>query len=613
MAIERLSSKGLKVREVQESFINSVASCEQHPSKVSLIQADTGVGKTLGYLAVALDWVEKGFKVIIATPSHQLMKQIAKVELPVLDDAIDVGLYYGLSHYPSPSRIELMLVTETFSEQTENYLRALSTYKDTLNDFIDEYGAVPEEVDITKLTCQLSDNNDDVKQEREFELRKPIVITSHYALLADYRNKGSLFLDKENTVLIIDEGDQFVDLAEEQRIRKVSVTELINELSEHCSTKQMSHLKSIAEELASISQAQDLAKDDYTIKIINAYIQELTKLSSGNKDWQKSFQSNYMEWLYRPYNMMLASSKVRRLPNIVNVSPFITWNIGQYLCKFKFAVLVGGTLSISNVTSGFNWVVTTLNLHDSLGVLAIHSPIEYGSLDLTLASEDPSFPKVYAQKGQLSTTWLARVASWIRNTPNNILVLTSSHSESEALHKELQILNEDREVHRHISGTSIKGWAASFMERGGIMVTAAGHTGLNIANSAGVLAFEKLFITRLGMSPADDESRRFEAKLMSAKGHDEKSTYSKLKSLDYSRNVVRTVRRMKQSIGRCIRDHSHHGDVFICDPRFPKYTDRNSRLSHLRSAIPERFIQEYQQAKSPEVNSVSKIKKELFF
>ncbi|MDH8329915.1 hypothetical protein QIG54_29370, partial [Klebsiella pneumoniae] len=50
---------GLTSREIQQEYISSVTAGMSCANRVALLSADTGVGKTLGYLVSALRIIEK--------------------------------------------------------------------------------------------------------------------------------------------------------------------------------------------------------------------------------------------------------------------------------------------------------------------------------------------------------------------------------------------------------------------------------------------------------------------------------------------------------------------------------------------------------------------------
>ena len=97
-------SAGLSLRKVQQDYIEAAAGALTQDHKVALISAETGVGKTLGYLVPALLILLKNpeAKFVIATNSHALMHQIFRSDRPLLEQIADFFPAYGESKLRIP-------------------------------------------------------------------------------------------------------------------------------------------------------------------------------------------------------------------------------------------------------------------------------------------------------------------------------------------------------------------------------------------------------------------------------------------------------------------------------------------------------------------------------
>lgn len=75
---ELFSEAGLKVRDIQQEYAHAVYAGFSTRGRVALLSADTGVGKTLGYLGAALRVIRNNPKAqfVIATSTHALMNQL---------------------------------------------------------------------------------------------------------------------------------------------------------------------------------------------------------------------------------------------------------------------------------------------------------------------------------------------------------------------------------------------------------------------------------------------------------------------------------------------------------------------------------------------------------
>lgn len=573
--------------------MHSVAETEKHVHCVSSIHADTGVGKTLGYLSVALDWLSRGYRVIVATKNHQLMRQIAQVELPLIDDTIEAGLYYGLTHYPSAPRISAYIATEAFCEDTLNFLTSLKNFQGTYAEFKDEFGPAPDEVDESRLTCIYGDANVHAKEQREQALQCQMVITTHHSLLSDRLSKGALFSPHDNTALIIDEADAFIDMIEASKITTLSILEAAGFIQSNANEDELKSFNQMVETLREKAKSKDLCQTEATRELVKNFMQETRRLTAGKLPWQEQFKQENPEFLQYYPSVLLGSSRVQKRPQLVISNPFLGKHIGDYLCQYHHAVLVSGTLSVKDDESGLQWVSSSLRLGERTGILAVHTPEQFGTMALSLASADSTYPPVYASANNLSARWLTRVSEDILSSQGTILVLTASHDESAQLGKQLNSMGERRPVHIHRSGQPLHDAAAPFIALGGVLITAAGHTGVNLVNDAGNPVFNRIVITRLGMGRADKDKATYEANLMIEAGFGNAGSLARIEGREFSYSLIRAVRRLKQAAGRGIRSAHHHADILICDPRFPLLQDRTSKFGLFRGAIPSRFKDSY--------------------
>jgi len=101
---------GYEYRETQEQMARAVAQSLERGGRL-LVEAGTGVGKTLGYLAPLAIWIERGRgRAVVATHTITLQEQIAARELPALQPHLPRPLGWamlkGRSHYISLRRFQ---------------------------------------------------------------------------------------------------------------------------------------------------------------------------------------------------------------------------------------------------------------------------------------------------------------------------------------------------------------------------------------------------------------------------------------------------------------------------------------------------------------------------
>ena len=102
--------RGYEYRETQEQMARAVAQSLERGGRL-LVEAGTGVGKTLGYLAPLAIWIERGSgRAVVATHTITLQEQLATRELPALQPHLPRPLGWamlkGRSHYISLRRFQ---------------------------------------------------------------------------------------------------------------------------------------------------------------------------------------------------------------------------------------------------------------------------------------------------------------------------------------------------------------------------------------------------------------------------------------------------------------------------------------------------------------------------
>lgn len=195
---------------------------EQH----TLIEAGTGVGKSLGYLLPAAYFAKKNkLPIVVSTHTIQLQEQIIKNEIPLLGKILPFKVHSvllkGRNNYISLERFH-----QTLMEENDNYDTTLTKMqilvwltetetgdKDELN--LSSGGLIYWSKIKNEPTVFLQNND---WQEKDFYLRAKkaaqeaeIVITNHSLLLSDLSGKKAILPNFD--YCIIDEGHHFEKVA----------------------------------------------------------------------------------------------------------------------------------------------------------------------------------------------------------------------------------------------------------------------------------------------------------------------------------------------------------------------------------------------------------------
>ncbi|MCL6571632.1 MAG: ATP-dependent DNA helicase DinG [Bacillus sp. (in: Bacteria)] len=195
-------------------------------NKHTLIEAGTGVGKSLGYLLpLAYFSKQKGLPIVVSTHTIQLQEQILKKEIPllakILPFQLNTVLLKGCNHYISLERF-----SQTLAQENDNYDTGLTKMQilvwltetetgdqDELN--LSSGGQIYWNKIKNEPTMFLRSQE---WEERDFYLRSKrkavdadLIITNHSLLLWDLKGEGSILPDF--AYAIIDEGHHFEKVA----------------------------------------------------------------------------------------------------------------------------------------------------------------------------------------------------------------------------------------------------------------------------------------------------------------------------------------------------------------------------------------------------------------
>ncbi|WP_339355260.1 MULTISPECIES: DEAD/DEAH box helicase, partial [Klebsiella] len=165
-------SAGLSLRKVQQDYIEAAAGALTQDHKVALISAETGVGKTLGYLVPALLILLKNpeAKFVIATNSHALMHQIFRSDRPLLEQIaeqcgikVTFSRLMGKANYVSLEKVRGLLLMDEFTDlDTVKVLEKLANWSKPLVEFEEEYGELPAQITPEMVTYSIWDDIQDI-------------------------------------------------------------------------------------------------------------------------------------------------------------------------------------------------------------------------------------------------------------------------------------------------------------------------------------------------------------------------------------------------------------------------------------------------------------------
>lgn len=194
----------------------------------SLIEAETGTGKSLAYLLPAIYYsLKEGKRVMISTHTIQLQSQLLEKEIPLLKKLLpfpfEITLLKGKQHYLSLSRFEQELHQETETNYDVALTKAmiLIWITETSTGDIDELQLPSSGLIFWKRISAEAEGAIDPKSSwfsrsyyqraRRSAQRSQIVITNHALLCTDIRNDYALLPSYD--IAIIDEAHHLENVA----------------------------------------------------------------------------------------------------------------------------------------------------------------------------------------------------------------------------------------------------------------------------------------------------------------------------------------------------------------------------------------------------------------
>ena len=213
-------------REEQVKLAGEIAECMEAGGQL-LAEAETGIGKTLAYLAPAL---RSDLKVLISTHTKALQDQLMFRDIPAVQEALGVkrnlALLKGRSNYLCPHRLEKKLTDATLERWARKPLLKVLEWGDTsrdgdlsslpFNPFAKGIGGM---VTATAEQCPGGQcpafSQCPLFKARQAAQNAEIVVSNHSLLLADAELKsgdfGEVLPDFDCT--IVDEAHSIPDLA----------------------------------------------------------------------------------------------------------------------------------------------------------------------------------------------------------------------------------------------------------------------------------------------------------------------------------------------------------------------------------------------------------------
>jgi len=285
-------------------------------SEHTLIEAGTGIGKSLAYLIPCVFFsLQSGKRVVISTYTRQLQQQLMDREIPIIRKIIDspfsVALLKGRRNYISVKKFVRFLEAEE-----KNYDQALAKCQilvwltETETGDVDELnlpsgGKIIWPSIYTDSTLEAGKDAaefDFFQRAKEIAAKAQIIITNHAFLLQDLKGDVSLLPSYEH--LLIDEAHQLEEVAAQYFGRQVSYASIrqhINRIGRSEEDGCLGEIKAVFEKLG-FSIGKEFKQLDYELEELQFEFDELFRMIRSyilKKHANK--QADYIRYRIEPF------------------------------------------------------------------------------------------------------------------------------------------------------------------------------------------------------------------------------------------------------------------------------------------------------------------------
>lgn len=666
-----ISELGGRVLSEQHEYSLSVARaliCKntENENTVSFLQADTGIGKSFGYLIPVMIYLslepQDNKRFIVSTYTRQLQKQIVSEDILFIRKILEclglpsthtVAYRMGRNAFFSPGRAER--VCKNIESVTPNRKKEMNSFlfqiKDIcefgsglISDYIDEFGELPNGIgidDICLLQHQKCDNPAFI-----FHLEKAqtasIVITNHQSLLNPERTKLN-----ENPIeaVIIDEAHKLSSICEDMFNHRLGLNEISHVLSKVSlikglnkdATYAISNIQNIKKSLESHPKFQ---VSDY-VSIVNApemfnlqreqvviLAQSFSALKSKfNKvcgtdalDLEEAellskisdYSNSLSSWVNNSQNEYQISafgiSPIRKMISLATLNIKASMLFGSIIKRItNKTILTSATLANAQKSTSFSQVQLGLGLKSFKTIEALSvSPKQYADMRFVLVDKSIPSPIVGFEDDDVifNNKWLNNTARMIQCARETMEPLLIL-TVSHAESKAIaSLLPNQSEISLHEKGHAIKEYLEDYKSgKTKVLITSAGWEGLNLRCADNSQLIKNILISRIPFTPPNP-LMKYALEIVSKK-NPKIATFRT--NIEWINSIQDVVAKLKQGLGRGTRAPDDYVTVWFADSRMP-HSQNERGNTVLLNAIPDRFLPFYLDAKIFEQK-----RKELFF
>jgi len=624
-----------------ETVAALLASGSKQQTAVGLVEAGTGIGKTLGYAVPLLLYAAlTGHRVAISTYTVQLQSQILgiggdlaialQVALDLTGKKLVVAPRLGLRNFVSPARarqrlLEKGVALDAAPETVKDFLHWADTSPTgLLMDWQSARGELPVELSSADVCCEayLPDTEKSRYLAHRLAAKEAdVIVTNHALTLLHATSKSYAVLDDAESrplsVIVADEADK-VEAAAHLIANKAACLNTmarlfakptatanpaifagIRTLMDRAMTMDTTHTTHTA-----LSESPFIAGQiGHDIATLLPLLDAAIKVCQDREhraeiQLHRDALATFASGMGQPASHsipVIHYSKQRRYPSLRLVNPNPGTVFGRlwqdreeeggnaYLAA---ALLTSATLSDGNESS-LKAVANTLGLFRSKRhqlVTRIFEPDDFGKLSLVLPDDNAPTPTLPLGDDAFSSDplWVHYVSAMIvkaAGSGGRVLALTLSYRDTEMIadhirkhHPDLATLIQQTET------DSLNGLILRFKQtEGAVLLSPVCWEGINLPGLV-----KNVVVTRIPFSPPDSAIEALLAESMFKRGFSAET----VRATVYGMSVIHTRRKLRQAIGRGIRQKTDVTKIWFGDRRI---LAQNGKLK-LESLLPARFV-----------------------
>ncbi|MEK9771226.1 MAG: ATP-dependent DNA helicase [Nitrosomonadales bacterium] len=562
-------------------------------NKSAIIEAGTGIGKTLGYLIPAL---RLNKKIIISTATKNLQNQLFKKDLDIAQKSLGINFTVqslkGRANYICLHRFNQNQLFDRLNDQ-KNYHSVSRFLTQTRSGLLEEVPDYNASIEMTLSITSTSDNclhskcdfsNDCfVNKARRKSNKAEVIIINHHLFFSDfYRKDENNNILPDADIIIFDEAHNLIDIAQQyvtKRFSSAALMNLVNELIQQLRKNliqidpltqsfnnlnmDLSSLSLMFKNLGKISLYKFKKRKEFyenINRIQNSLSQILKKISNFNlnDDLEKMVEQfeNFIETLnyifeYRDSFEFISWVDSYRQSFSINLSPIKVEDVFKKIQSentHKSFLFLSATLAVENNFDLFKKFIGIENIETK----KINSPFDYEQnailnipQNLPIPSEHDFYPRL-----------VEYIYPLIQANYGKTLILTTSLRGLALVKDELQKkINQHREdLNLFVQGDqSSEQLIDKYLQtRNAILIGSLSFwEGLDFKGDQ----LRLLIIDKLPFETPDDPL--IDARINLLKEKDFFSTYQ----------LPRMLINLNQGLGRLIRDFDDKGAVILCDKR----------------------------------------------